>query len=76
MNRNMTETKSTVALLLVVGEINSNEQRDELCSNLKHALHKIDNKKYHEIADLFNNLIDENEFQTGSPELMFIFESI
>ncbi|CAF3340728.1 unnamed protein product [Rotaria sp. Silwood1] len=63
MNKNMQETKSTVGLLLIIGEIISNDQRDEICIDLKQALKKVDNKTYHEIIDLFNNLIHENEFQ-------------
>ncbi|CAF0751034.1 unnamed protein product [Rotaria sordida] len=66
MNKNMQETKSTVGLLLVIGEIISNEQRDEICIHLKPAFTKINNNKYHEIIDVFNNLIHENEFQTDS----------
>ena len=65
MNKNMKETKSTVGLLLIIGEIISNEQRDEVCVHLKQALKKVDLNKYHEISDLFNNLIHENEFQAG-----------
>ncbi|CAF2710465.1 unnamed protein product [Rotaria sp. Silwood2] len=64
MHKNMQETKSTVGLLLIIGEIISNEQRDEICIHLKQAFKKVDNNKYHEINDYFNNLIHENEFQT------------
>jgi hypothetical protein len=59
------QDKSTVGLLLIVGEIISNEQREELCLDLQRAFQHIDTHKYHEIIDLFNNLIHENEFQAG-----------
>lgn len=66
MNKNSQQEKSPVGLLLIIGDIISNEQRDEICLNLKQAFKQIDTNKYHEINDLFNNLIHENEFQTDS----------
>ncbi|CAF4635849.1 unnamed protein product [Rotaria socialis] len=66
MNKDIQEKKSTVGFLLIIGEIISNEQRDEICVHLKQAFRKIDDKKYHGINDLFNNLIRGNEFQADS----------
>ncbi|CAF1224769.1 unnamed protein product [Rotaria magnacalcarata] len=66
MNKDIQQKKSTVGFLLIIGEIISNEQRDEICVHLKQAFKKIDDKKYHEINDLFNNLIHGNEFQADS----------
>jgi hypothetical protein len=65
MNTNSQQDKSTVGLLLIIGEIISNEQRDELLLDLQRAFQHINNNKYHEIIDLFNNLLDENEFHSG-----------
>jgi hypothetical protein len=65
MSTSSQQEKFPVGLLLIVGDIISNEQRDELCLDLKQAFKQIDTNKYHEINDLFNNLIHENEFQTG-----------
>jgi hypothetical protein len=65
MNRNSQPDKSTIGLLLIVGDIISNEQREELCLDLQRAFQHVDMHKYHEIIDLFNNLIHENEFQAG-----------
>ncbi len=65
MNTNSQHEKSPVGLLLIIGDIISNEQRDQICIYLQRAFQHIDNNKYHEINDLFNNLIHENEFQTG-----------
>jgi hypothetical protein len=65
MNTKSHQKKSPVGLLLIVGEIISNEQRADICVYLQRALQYIDNNKYHEINDLFNNLIHENEFQSG-----------
>ncbi|CAF0725790.1 unnamed protein product [Adineta steineri] len=66
MNKNSQHAKSTVGLLLVIGDITSNEQRDEICFYLRNAFKHIDINKYHEIHDLFNNLIHENQFQIDS----------
>jgi hypothetical protein len=66
MNTNNQQEKSNVGLLLIIGEIISNEQRDEICLDVQRAFQHIDNNKYHEINDLFNNLIHENEFQIDS----------
>ena len=65
MNKNSQQEKSTVGLLLIVGDIISNDQREEICVHLKQALTQINNNKYHEINDLFNNLIHPNEFHAG-----------
>lgn len=63
---NSPQEKSPVGLLLIISEIISNYQRDELCLYLHRAFQSIDNNKYHEINDIFNNLIHENEFQIDS----------
>jgi hypothetical protein len=72
MNKNSQQEKSTVGLLLIIGDIISNEQRDEICVYLEQAFKQIDNNKYREINDLFDNLIHANEFQPGLFELFFI----
>jgi hypothetical protein len=71
MNKSSQREKSTVGLLLIIGDIISNEQRDEICMYLEQSLQQIDSNKYHEIIDLFNNLIHENEFQTGLFNILF-----
>ena len=68
MHKNSQETNSTVGLLLIVGEVISNQQRDEICNDLKRAFQKIDTNKYHQINDLVNSLVHENEFQAGLPK--------
>jgi hypothetical protein len=62
MNKN--SQQSNVGLLLIFGDIISNEQREDIFIYLKQTLKHID-KKYNEVNDLFNNLIHENEFQAG-----------
>ncbi len=74
MNMNSQQEKSPVGLLLIIGDIISNEQRKEICIYLQRSLQYIDNNKYHEINDLFNNLIHENEFQAGLLKLIFLFK--
>lgn len=70
---NSLQEKSPVGLLLIIGDIISNEQRDEICIYIQRAFQYIDHNKYHEINDLFNNLIHENEFQAGLSEEIFVF---
>ncbi len=70
MTTNSQGDKAPVGLLLIVGDIISNEQREELSLYLRRGLQHIDHEKYHEINDLFNNLLHEHEFQPG------LFESI
>ena len=65
MSMNSPKEKSTVGLLLILGEIISNEQREQICLDLQRAFQHVDYDRYHEINDLFNNLIHENEFQAG-----------
>jgi len=65
MNTNDQPKKSSVGLLLVIGEIYSNEQREDLCVSLQRAFQHIDYDKFRDITDLFNNLLHENEFQAG-----------
>jgi hypothetical protein len=59
------QKQSTVGLLLIFGEIISNQQRDEIFVYLKKALKYIDANKFNQIHDLFNNLIHNDEFQPG-----------
>jgi hypothetical protein len=66
MNDNNEQKQSTVGLLLIFGDIISNQQRDEIFVYLKKALKHIDYNKFHPIEDLFNNLIHNDEFQAGS----------
>ena len=71
MHKNRQHQNPTVGLLLIIGEIISSEQRDEICLCLQNAFQQIDGSKYYEINDLFNNLIHENEFQIGLLTTMF-----
>jgi hypothetical protein len=64
-------TQSTVGLLLIFGEIISNQQRDEIFIYLKKAFKYIEKNKFDQIQNLFNNLIHHDEFQSGL--LFFIF---
>ncbi|CAF3956830.1 unnamed protein product [Rotaria sordida] len=66
MNENNEQNQSNVGILLIIGDIISNQQRDEIFHYLNKALKHIDNNKFHEIEDLFNNLIHSDEFQTDS----------
>ncbi len=65
MNENNEQKQSTVGLLLIFGDIISNQQRDEIFVYLKKALKHIDGIKFSQIHDLFNNLIHNDEFQPG-----------
>jgi len=65
MNENNEQKQSTVGLLLIFGDIISNQQRDEIFFYLKKAFKYIDYKKFSQIQDHFNNLIHNEEFQAG-----------
>lgn len=65
MNENNEEKRSNVGLLLIFGDIISNQQRDEVFVYLKKALKYIDYKKFNQIEHIFNNLIHNDEFQSG-----------
>jgi len=66
MNENNEQKQSTtVGLLLIFGDIISNQQRDEIFIYLKKAFKYIDYKKFSQIQDHFNNLIHTEEFQAG-----------
>ncbi|UJR13645.1 hypothetical protein I4U23_000657 [Adineta vaga] len=66
MNDNNEQKQTTVGLLLIFGDIISNQQRDEIIVYLKKALKQINYNKFSQIEELFNNLISNNEFQTDS----------
>jgi hypothetical protein len=59
------QQEPTVGFLVIFGEIINNEQRDETHTFIKQALSHIDVRSFEKIHDLFNNLIDKNEFQAG-----------
>ena len=59
------QARSTVGLLLIVGDIISNEQRDEILQHLEQALRHVDTEKFDDITDFFNDLIQTNEFHAG-----------
>lgn len=62
----MNEPKQlNVGLLLIFGDIISNQQRDEIFNYLEKAFKYIDHKKFNQIEELFNNLIHKDEFQSG-----------
>jgi hypothetical protein len=65
INENKQQTQSTVGFLLIFGDIISNQQRDEIFIFLKKAFKQIDNNKFSQIQDLFNTLINNDEFQVG-----------
>ncbi|CAF1454047.1 unnamed protein product [Adineta steineri] len=66
MNDNNEQKQSTVGLLLIFGDIISNQQRDEIFIYLKNAFQQINSNKYLPIQELFNNLIANNDFQADS----------
>ncbi|CAF3328543.1 unnamed protein product [Rotaria sp. Silwood2] len=66
MTENNEQTQSSVGILLIFGDIISNQQRDEIFHYLNKAFKHIDNNKFHEIEDLFNNLVHSDEFQIDS----------
>lgn len=72
MNENYEQKQSTVGLLLIFGDIVSNQQRDEILLYINKALKYIDTNLFNQVEDLFNNLIHNNEFQTGS--LLYVYE--
>jgi len=74
MNENDEQIQSTVGLLLIFGDIISNQQRDEIFVYLKKAFKHIDSKKFNQIQDIFNNLILNEDFQAGS--VLFFYKSI
>ncbi|CAF3466823.1 unnamed protein product [Rotaria socialis] len=65
-NENNDQNTLSVGVLLIFGDIISNQQRDEIFNYLNKALKLIDSKKFHEIDNLFNNLINIEEFQAES----------
>ncbi|CAF3782004.1 unnamed protein product [Rotaria sp. Silwood1] len=66
INENNEQTQSSVGVLLIFGDIISNQQRDEIFLYLNKAFKHIDNNKFRAIEDLFNNLIHNDEFQADS----------
>ena len=64
--------QSTIGLLLIFGEIVSNQQRDEMFNYLKKAFKYIDKNKFNQIENQFNNLIHNDQFQSGL--LLFIYK--
>jgi hypothetical protein len=65
MNENNEQKQSIVGLLLIFGDIISNQQRDEIFVYLKKAFKYIDYHKFSQIQEIFNNLISNNEFHGG-----------
>jgi hypothetical protein len=65
LNENNEQKQSTVGLLLIFGDIISNQQRDEIFLYLKKAFKHIDYNKFSQIQDLFDNLIHNEQFQAG-----------
>ncbi|CAM4785388.1 unnamed protein product [Rotaria magnacalcarata] len=65
-NENNDHNTLSVGVLLIFGDIISNQQRDEIFNYLNKALKLIDSKQFHEIDNLFNNLINIEEFQAES----------
>ena len=66
---------SAVGLLFIVGDLISNEQRNEILPLVSKALKRIEKNKFGEIETLFNDLIQTAQFQTGSQRL-FIAEEL
>ena len=65
INEYSEQKQTSVGVLLIFGDIISNQQRDEILFYLKKAFQHIDNHKFNQIQDLFNDLIDDHEFQYG-----------
>ena len=66
MNANSDQQDSTVGVLLVFGDIISNGQREDVFRYLERALKQINGQQFQKVNDLFNDLINGNEFQAGS----------
>lgn len=65
VNESNGQKQSTVGLLVIFGEIISNQQRDEAFLYLKKAFQSIDKDKFNQIEQIFNNLIRSEDFQPG-----------
>lgn len=65
INENNEQKHATVGLLLIFGDIISNEQRDEAFIYLNKAFKYIDSNRFNQVEDLFNNLIHNDELQAG-----------
>ena len=75
-NANSDQQDSTVGFLLVCGDIISKDQREDIFRFLERALKQINGHHVAKINDLFNDLINENEFQAGSEKTVdFAFVS-
>jgi hypothetical protein len=79
MNANSDQQDSTVGFLLVCGDINSNDQREDIFHFLERALKQINARQAQKVNDLFNDLINDKEFQAGSDKIVdfaFVFEHV
>ena len=70
---NDTTSQAKVGLLFIVGDLISNEQRNEILPLISKALTQIDKKKFAEIETLLNDLIPTTQFQTGSKRFFSLF---
>ena len=73
---NSGQKPSTIGLLVIFGEIISNQQRDEIFVYLKKAFKHLDYEKFHQIEAIFNNLIRAEDFQPGLSNFLFVFHSL
>ena len=71
-NESNGQKQSTVGLLVIFGEIISNQQRDEVFVYLKKAFQFIDKDKFEQIAQIFNDLIRSEDFQPGLYQSLII----
>jgi hypothetical protein len=60
--------QSTVGFLLIFGEIISNEQRNESLVLLNNALKRVDSHRLADVETLFDDLIQDAEFQAGKKQ--------
>lgn len=75
LNENSGQKQSTVGLLVIFGEIISNQQRDEIFVYLRKTLKSLDYDKFQQIEEIFNNLIRAEDFQPGLLKLLHLFRS-
>lgn len=73
---NDTTSQAKVGLLFIVGDLISNDQRNEILPLLSKALKQIDKKKFAEIETVFNDLIQTSQFQTGWKRFFSLFRNV
>lgn len=64
-DNNNEHKRSTVGLLLIIADVISTQQRDEVIVALRKALKLIDHETLSQLEDTFNNLLANDDFQAG-----------